>query len=129
MNTSSKLILGIGTACLAVAAHAQVSPYPAPSTGGDTGATGTTGAIESAPQPRKPARAMSRRSEPNISRYPGSEASTMVNGQPNGNPDAPNLGTAGSIPSEAQTMGGAADVPPQQGSATRNQHRSWGTPD
>lgn len=129
MKRFSNLLLCATLACGAAAAqagtHVRAAELPRISNGG----TGFIGVTESAGMPHRPVTA---RWNTNTSRVPLSagEATTMVDGRPNANPDAPMAhggGMAGQPMQHAlRAMGGSggalADRP-------ANAHRGWGTPD
>jgi len=106
------------TASLAQAGGVRAVDVPRISNGG----TGFIGVTESANAPR--AQIVPAAMSNNVSRIPSQagEASTMVNGRPNGNPDAPTV--AGSTTASSAVMGAGSSS-----WAARPSHPLWGTPD
>lgn len=119
MNSFSKLLLGASFATLAIASHAasvQAVDIPRISNGG----TGFIGVTQSAGMPE--VRTYADRTVQRYSSMSG-EATTMVNGQPNVNPEAPMAGSARQA--DVRSMGAA----PRADSAPSNRSILWGTPD
>ena len=89
------------------------------------GGTGFVGVTQSAGQARTMDQRMWTASNQWSSRTPiaAGEASTSVNGQPNGNPDAPTRDSMVSAKSDLRAMGNSGSTK----ASARNP--SWGTPD
>lgn len=129
MKRFSNLILCAALACGAVAAqagtHVRAADLPRISNGG----TGFIGVTDPAGMPHRPVTAQWNAGTTSIPLRAG-EASTMVDGRPNANPDAPMAGARGMADAPMQhalrTMGssGAAMADRPAGA-----HRGWGTPD
>jgi hypothetical protein len=126
MNITRKLIMTAGALCMAVGANAANDIT--------NGGTGYIGLTESAGQPR----AMQSRTKAfaanSTMSFPSAagEATTMVNGRPNANPDAPSANSMANPRSELRSMGnssGAMGAMGAMGAGSPWQHRSWGTPD
>ena len=128
MNHATKLLLGTTAIFMAVAANAAATMPGQDGYHYSNGGTGYIGLTESAGQPRAMGHdKMWTAQSDMVSRTPSAagEASTMVDGQPNQNPDAPMADS---------TMGKRA---PQAWAQVRSQTQSmgsarnpaWGTPD
>lgn len=126
MNFSRNFLISFGALSMAFAANAGATmntPAMAPITNGGTGYIGLT---DSAGQPRTSQSRPWMASTQTTMRVPGSagEASTMVNGRPNANPDAPGADSMGSASPDLRTMGNSG------GAMTGPSHNpAWGTPD
>ncbi|MEO7391896.1 MAG: hypothetical protein ABIU58_06955 [Ramlibacter sp.] len=128
MNAFPKLLITTCALGLALAATAGTSMGGSADSKITNGGTGFIGVTESAGQPRVAEMKMWMTAAQSVSAIPtaAGEASTMVNGNPNGNPDAPAYGSARS--SELRAMGNAAATyGPISGASAHNP--AWGTPD
>jgi hypothetical protein len=124
MKTFSTVLLSSCAMCLALAANAGTASRSSDAMPITNGGTGFIGVTQSAGQPNAMNTGAWTGTPQSVSRTPmaAGEASTMVNGRPNQNPDAPARGSMGDASAELRTMGNAAAMPGWQ-------HRSWGTPD
>lgn len=115
MTAYSKLLISSAAVCLAVAANAGTA-MNAPEARITNGGTGFIGVMQSADQPRNTNARVWMLSAESISRIPSSagEASTMVNGRPNQDPDAPATGSMAASSATAQSWG----MPPRQALTT-----------
>lgn len=121
MKTSSaKIILCALGACAALGANATgMGADSARITNGGTGFIGVTQSYES-----RQAYAVEGRQ----ARLPAGEATTMINGRPNQNPEAPGMGMAmGGAPT--QFMGNSGAMRAETGVRANSRNPSWGTPD
>lgn len=128
MKSFSTLLIGSGILCLSVAAGAGTAVHASQSVPITNGGTGYIGLTESAGQPRVAAASTWVASRDAVSRIPNraGEASTMVNGRPNQDPDAPARDSMGAGKAELRSMGNAGMSHSGMAGA---QHRLWGTPD
>lgn len=115
-SSCAKLILCTFGACAALGANA--AGMGAESGRITNGGTGFIGVTDSYGQPK----ALVAQSQ---MRLPSGEASTLVNGRPNQNPEAPGA-MAGGV--QTQAMGNAG-MSPQTGVRADARNPSWGTPD
>lgn len=130
MKRFPNLILCATLACGAAAAHAgtqvRAADLPRISNGG-TGFSGVTESVGMAAH--RPVTAQWNANTTSIPLRAG-EATTMVNGRPNANPDAPMAhggGTAGERMQPAlRAMGGSGGAMADRPAGA---HRGWGTPD
>jgi hypothetical protein len=114
MNATRTTIFGLACACAAFGFNAQAASGASDDWHMTNGGTGFVGVTQSAGQPRH-------KMMMDKSAYMRSgEASTMMNGQPNVNPDAPMWNAKAMSAHERQTMGA-------QAAAASNP--TWGTPD
>jgi hypothetical protein len=118
MNTATRLLLATSTLFLAAAANAAPAAPGQDAYHQTNGGTGYIGLTESAGQPR----AMNAKKEwtassqmANRTPMAAGEATTMVNGQPNVNPDAPASNSMAMHASRTQSMGNAAARNPARG--------------
>ena len=119
MNHFSKLLLGASFATLAIASQAasvRAVDVPRISNGG----TGFIGVTQSAAAPE--VMTYADRTVQRVSSMSG-EATTMVNGQPNVNPEAPMTGSAPAA--DVRSMGAAR----MASGAPGTRGMLWGTPD
>jgi len=110
MNTTSRLFLSTAAGFLLLAnAHAGVMAVDVPRI--TNGSTGVIGVTESVGQPRR-AEAYGRWSHNGTSAIPSGagEASTMVNGRPNQDPNAAALAAHGGMNADTRTMGASAST-------------------
>jgi hypothetical protein len=118
MNTTSRLLITCATAFVALSANAGSAASMTDGSRITNGGTGFIGVTQSAGQPRMAQRFAS---------MPAGEATTMVNGQPNANPDAPTWSAEVQRTAE-RSMGNSAGVRMDaRAAAARNP--AWGTPD
>ena len=118
MNTLPKLLVTCAAAFLAFGANAGSTASMTDGSRITNGGTGFIGVTQSAGQPRMAQHFASMRA---------GEATTMVNGQPNVNTEAPARGSAVQ-PTTTRAMGNSAGMKVDaRAAAARNP--SWGTPD
>ena len=119
MKKLPQLLISCAAAFLAVGAHAANSSSAATSDGWHitNGGTGFIGVTQSAGQPR----AMQR-----VAGMPAGEATTMIDGRPNANPDAPGWTAA---PRDAQRTMGNSSGSAMDARSIAARNPSWGTPD
>lgn len=121
MNTTTRILLSTAALFTSIAANAAGAMPGQDAYHQTNGGTGYIGLTESAGQPRATnAGKMWTASSPMANRTPmaAGEATTMVNGQPNVNPDAPTWNSVAMHKPRTQSMGNAAARNP-----------AWGTPD
>lgn len=130
MKTSRIAMLGLGSVCLAFSLGASAAGQMSDSSHITNGGTGYIGLTESAGQPR------TMRARP-MATLPAGEATTMVGGRPNVDPNAPSR-MAGWNGDLTRSMGASPSTrPASMGSATMGGSMStdmphpmmWGTPD
>jgi len=128
MKRSNHLLLSAVLACCAAAAQAGTSLKAADLPRISNGSTGFIGVTESVGMKRPPVDVQWSASGSSAIPLRAGEATTVVNGRPNENPDAPAPGAmAGDrLQGQLRTMGSSgghmSDFP-------ANAHRGWGTPD
>jgi hypothetical protein len=119
MKARNTAILTLGYFCLAWGFSAQAGTM-ADEARITNGGTGFMGVTQSVGQPRPMGRV--------YGAMPAGEASTMVNGQPNVDPNAPLAGSA-RMTYEQRTMGAAGAMPSYSTGPAAARNPSWGTPD
>lgn len=131
MKTFPRLLISGAAACLALAAQAGTAMNASEMGRITNGGTGYIGLTQSAGQPRPMEMAMEMASTQAVSRIPvaAGEASTMVDGHPNQDPDAPAKGSMTSANAELRSMGHTGAAPAGYGPMGPLQQRGWGTPD
>jgi hypothetical protein len=118
MKTISCLLISCATAFVAVSANAGSAASMTDGSHITNGGTGFIGVTQSAGQPRMAQR---------FAAMPAGEATTMVNGQPNANPDAPAWNAEAQRTAERSMGNSAAMKMDTRAAAARNP--AWGTPD
>ncbi|MEO5672412.1 MAG: hypothetical protein ABIR26_17125 [Ramlibacter sp.] len=117
MKTSSQLLIASCAMGLAMAASAGTAMNGDDTSRITNGGTGYIGLTQSAGQPRPMPMKF-------VAALPSGEASTLVGGRPNTNPDAPAWTAMAPRTAELQSMGNIGSA---RSAAARNP--SWGTPD
>ena len=132
MKTFPQLLAASCALGLALAANAGTAMNGDDTSRITNGGSGFIGVTQSVGQPRRVETAMWMPSAQSVERYPtrAGEASTMVNGRPNANPDAPALGAMAARTNELQSMGNRAGMSAASTAMTgAARNPAWGTPD